>query len=108
MGLELKWNNYDKYGAYVDSFPFVDDNLWDFNTTYNEFEDNMQLALKGLVKHEVGHALGYKGDSSKNCGTDYCHSSDEDSTMYYYYNDAVENNNLTEDVVAYFQEKISR
>lgn len=105
MGLELKWDNYDKYSAYVDTSIFINNNYWDFNTTYSDFEKNIQTAFKGLVKHEIGHALGYKGDSSENCKTDYCHSSNKDSIMYEWFNDKVKANNLTDDVVAYFQEK---
>ncbi|MGD9901572.1 MAG: hypothetical protein AB7S44_03440 [Spirochaetales bacterium] len=106
MGLELRWNNYSKFGAYVDSGIFKDDNYWDFNTTYNEFKENVETALKGVVKHETSHALGYQGNTTENCPTDhYCHSSDEDSIMYEWFGDTIKSNTVTDDVIAYFRNK---
>jgi len=102
MGWELQWNNFDKFGAYVDTLPFMDDYHWDFDTTYSAFKERIENALKGVTKHEMGHSLGYATTCEV---SDAPHSCDENSLMYYYHNDAMNENVMTDDVVTYFNQK---
>lgn len=108
MGLELRWNNYSKFGAYVDTSPFTNDRYWNFWTSYDTFRANIERALKGVTKHETSHALGFSANESTGCnGWKNCHSSDKNSLMYPYVigGGAMQKNKITSDVVDFFAKK---